>query len=157
MQSSEIDQNGEKVKAEKERARKALELEARREQGAVSETHDDDDDNNENNDDNNQALVLVQDDDDDVFFITIYIYHSFFIQVKIQAWWRGIMVRHCLGQFRKNKTLKAKLMKIQKSRKQFRREKNISLNGKFMSVSEKIQGVGNNFSNKHDGKGERKI
>ena len=46
-------QNDEKVKAEKERARKALELEARREQGAVSETHDDDDDNNENNDDNN--------------------------------------------------------------------------------------------------------
>ena len=41
------------MKAEKERARKALELEARREQGAVSETHDDDDDNNENNDDNN--------------------------------------------------------------------------------------------------------
>ena len=40
-------QNGEKVKAEKERARKALELEARREQGAVSDTHnnDDDDDN----------------------------------------------------------------------------------------------------------------
>ena len=38
-------------------------------------------------------------------------------QVRIQAWWRGIMVRHCLGQFRKNKTLKAKLMKIQKSRK----------------------------------------
>ena len=46
-------QNGEKVKAEKERARKALELEARREQGAVSETHDDDDDDNEDNDDNN--------------------------------------------------------------------------------------------------------
>ena len=43
-------QNDEKVKAEKERARKALELEARREQGAVSETHDD---NNEDNDDNN--------------------------------------------------------------------------------------------------------
>ena len=41
------------MKAEKERARKALELEARREQGAVSETHDDDDDNNEDNDDNN--------------------------------------------------------------------------------------------------------
>ena len=46
-------QNGEKVKAEKERARKALELEARREQGAVSETHDDDDDDNEDNDNNN--------------------------------------------------------------------------------------------------------
>ena len=48
-------QNGEKVKAEKERARKALELEARREQGAVSETHDDnnEDDNNEDSDDNN--------------------------------------------------------------------------------------------------------
>lgn len=60
-----------KVKAEKERARQALELEARREKGAV----------------------------------------------KIQAWWRGIMVRHCLGQFRKNKTLKAKLMKILKNRK----------------------------------------
>ena len=43
-------QNDEKVKAEKERARKALELEARREQGAVSENHDD---NNEDNDDNN--------------------------------------------------------------------------------------------------------
>ena len=42
---------------------------------------------------------------------------SQFPQVRIQAWWRGIMVRHCLGQFRKNKTLKAKLMKIQKSRK----------------------------------------
>ena len=26
-----------------------------------------------------------------------------------------------------------------------------------MSVSEKIQGVGNNFSNKHDCKGQRKI
>ena len=40
------------MKAEKERARKALELEARREQGAVSETHDDDDDDNEDNEDN---------------------------------------------------------------------------------------------------------
>ena len=82
------------MKAEKERARKALELEARREQGAVSATH------------NN--------DDDDVFFLLPFTSTT---QVKIQAWWRGIMVRHCLGQFRKNKTLKAKLMKIQKSRK----------------------------------------
>ena len=46
-------QNNEKVKAEKERARKALELEARREQGAVSETHDDHDDDDDNNEDNN--------------------------------------------------------------------------------------------------------
>ena len=67
----EVEQFVAKVKAEKERALQALELEARKEAGAV----------------------------------------------KLQAWWRGIMVRHCLGQFRKNKTLKAKLMKIQKNRK----------------------------------------
>ena len=36
--------------------------------------------------------------------------------VKIQAWWRGLMVRCCLGQFRKNKVLRTKLMKIQKDR-----------------------------------------
>ena len=41
----------EKVKAEKERARKALELEARREQGAVSATHNND--NDDNDDDKN--------------------------------------------------------------------------------------------------------
>ena len=36
--------------------------------------------------------------------------------VRLQAWWRGIMVRCCLGQFRKNKVLRTKLMKIQKDR-----------------------------------------
>ena len=36
--------------------------------------------------------------------------------VRLQAWWRGIMVRSCLGQFRKNKVLRTKLMKIQKDR-----------------------------------------
>ena len=36
--------------------------------------------------------------------------------IKIQAWWRGIMVRSCLGQFRKNKVLRTKLLKIQKDR-----------------------------------------
>ena len=34
----------------------------------------------------------------------------------MQAWWRGIMVRCTLGQFRKNKVLRTKLMKIQKDR-----------------------------------------
>ena len=58
------------VKAEKERLRKAKELEMKREKSAV----------------------------------------------KVQAWWRGIMVRCCLGQFRKNKVLRTKLMKIQKDR-----------------------------------------
>ena len=58
------------VKAEKERARAARELEQRRERSAV----------------------------------------------RLQAWWRGIMVRSCLGQFRKNKVLRTKLMKIQKDR-----------------------------------------
>ena len=58
------------VKAEKERARAARELEQRRELSAV----------------------------------------------RLQAWWRGIMVRSCLGQFRKNKVLRTKLMKIQKDR-----------------------------------------
>ena len=61
----------EKVKAEKEQARKAKELELKRESSAVT----------------------------------------------LQAWWRGIMVRSCLGQFRKNKVLRTKLMKIQKDRK----------------------------------------
>ena len=59
-----------KVKAEKERLRKAKELEMKRERSAI----------------------------------------------KIQAWWRGIMVRTCLGQFRKNKVLRTKLLKIQKDR-----------------------------------------
>ena len=36
--------------------------------------------------------------------------------VELQAWWRGLMVRCCLGQFRKNKVLRTKLMKIQKDR-----------------------------------------
>ena len=36
--------------------------------------------------------------------------------VRLQAWWRGIMVRCYLGQFRKNKVLRTKLMKIQKDR-----------------------------------------
>ena len=58
------------VKAEKERARAARELELRRERSAE----------------------------------------------RLQAWWRGIMVRSCLGQFRKNKVLRTKLMKIQKDR-----------------------------------------
>ena len=70
-QCKEVEKFVEKVKAEKERARKAKEMEEKREGSAV----------------------------------------------KIQAWWRGIMVRCCLGQFRKNKVLKAKLMKIQKGRK----------------------------------------
>ena len=36
--------------------------------------------------------------------------------VRLQAWWRGLMVRCCLGQFRKNKVLRTKLLKIQKDR-----------------------------------------
>lgn len=36
--------------------------------------------------------------------------------VQLQAWWRGLMVRCCLGQFRKNKVLRTKLLKIQKDR-----------------------------------------
>jgi len=59
-----------KVKAEKERLRKAKELELKKERSAI----------------------------------------------KIQSWWRGLMVRCCLGQFRKNKVLRTKLMKIQKDR-----------------------------------------
>ena len=70
-QCKDVEKFVEKVKAEKERARKAKEMETKREGSAI----------------------------------------------KIQAWWRGIMVRCCLGQFRKNKVLKAKLMKIQKGRK----------------------------------------
>ena len=39
-----------------------------------------------------------------------------YLYLYVQAWWRGIMVRCTLGQFRKNKVLRTKLMKIQKDR-----------------------------------------
>ena len=37
--------------------------------------------------------------------------------LRVQSWWRGVMVRRCLGPYRKRKDLKAKLAKIQKGGK----------------------------------------
>ena len=36
--------------------------------------------------------------------------------ILFQAWWRGVMVRRCLGVYKKRKDIKAKLMKIQKGK-----------------------------------------
>ena len=41
----------------------------------------------------------------------------------IQSWWRGTMVRRCLGPYRKRKDLKAKLAKIQKNLKRLMSQK----------------------------------
>ena len=35
--------------------------------------------------------------------------------LRVQSWWRGTMVRRCLGPYKKRKDLKAKLAKIQKN------------------------------------------
>ena len=91
-----------RVKAEKERLRLAQELERRREMSAVR----------------------IQVCSCQYLHLQLYIYIlidlSFYLHIYlflyVQAWWRGIMVRCTLGQFRKNKVLRTKLMKIQKDR-----------------------------------------
>ena len=43
--------------------------------------------------------------------------------LTLQSWWRGTMVRRCLGPYRKRKDLRAKLAKIQKNLARLNRQK----------------------------------
>ena len=87
------------------------------------------------------------------FFITIYIYHSG-EDPSLVAWYHGQTLPWSIPQ---EQNTEGQADEDTKESEIVPKRKDISLNAEFMSLSEKIQGVGNNFSNKHDGKGEREI